>query len=135
MFLCASVVLPVLALLLLAARGLAQEPMGVDDVLELRDVGSVAVSPDGRWTAYVVTEADREENVNDSDVWVVPTDGGDPVRLTRAPGADGSPAWAPDGSWLAFRSDRGEEPQVWGIVPTGGEAWQVTDVPTGVGSF
>lgn len=131
----ASVVLPVFAVLLLASRGLAQEPMGVDDVLALRGVGSVAVSPDGRWAAYVVTEADREENVNDSDVWVVPTDGGDPVRLTRGPGADGSPAWAPDGSWLAFRSDRGEEPQVWGIVPTGGEAWQVTDVATGVGSF
>ena len=32
-----------------------REPMTVEDVLTLKSVGSVAISPDGRWVAYVVT--------------------------------------------------------------------------------
>jgi dipeptidyl aminopeptidase/acylaminoacyl peptidase len=109
--------------------------MTVDDVLGLRGAGDVAVSPDGAWVAYVVTEQDREENVRNTDVWVAPADGGAPVRLTRSPGSDGSPVWFPDGSWLAFRSDRADGTQVFGIRPDGGEAWQVTEAPTGVGSY
>jgi dipeptidyl aminopeptidase/acylaminoacyl peptidase len=112
-----------------------QTPMTVDDVLALEDVGNVTISPNGRWVAYVVTERNFERNVNDSDVWVVRADGGDPVRLTYGEGTDNSPQWAPDGAWLAFRSDRGEETQVYGMYPTGGEAWPVTDWETSVGSF
>jgi dipeptidyl aminopeptidase/acylaminoacyl peptidase len=42
-----------------------------------------------------------------------------------------------DGSWIAFLSDRGEErrTQVYGINPDGGEAWQVTEHGSSVGSF
>jgi len=128
-----TLLLPLLGALPTAT--LSQEPMTVDDVLAVRGVGDVAVSPDGRWIAYVVTESDREENVRNTDVWLADTEGGEPVRLTRGGHADAAPAWGPGGTWLAFRSDRGEEAQVWGILPTGGEAWQVTDHPTGVGSF
>ncbi len=112
-----------------------QTPMTVEDVLALKSVGSVTISPDGLWVAYVVTRRDLENNVNDSDVWVVPTEGGEPLRLTRGEGTDNSPQWSPDGTWLAFRSDRGEHTQVYGIRPNGGEPWPVTDWETAVGGF
>lgn len=116
-----------------AAR--TSRPMTIEDVLALRSVGSVTFSPDGRWVAYVVTRRDFEHDRNDSDIWVVSTAGGDPVQLTHSDGADNAPEWAPDGSWLAFRSDRGEKAQVYGIRPDGGEAWQVTEWKTGVAAF
>ncbi len=112
-------------------------PMTVDDVLAMRQVGNVALSPNGRWVAYVVTERDLERNVNDSDIWLVSTEGDSATRLTYGKGSDNAPQWSPDGEWLAFISDRAEKGrgQVFGIRPTGGEAWQVTDWPTGVGGF
>jgi dipeptidyl aminopeptidase/acylaminoacyl peptidase len=119
------------------AVGLAQEtrPMTIEDVLGMKSVGGVAMSPNGEWVAYVVTTRDMEENGYDSDIWVVGADGGEPVHLTRGDASDRSPQWAPDGSWLGFLSDREEDSQLWGIDPSGGEAWQVTMHPTGVGAF
>ena len=103
--------------LLLARSGFAasERPMDVEDVLALSSVADPQISPDGRYVAYVVTERDEEENINDSDIWIVATEDGDPIRLTYHKGSDDSPLWAPDGSWLGFLSDRGEKKQVFGI--------------------
>jgi dipeptidyl aminopeptidase/acylaminoacyl peptidase len=134
----AATVLLAIAAIALPSSGVgAQEPrpMTVEDVLALRSVGSVAMSPDGRWIAYVVTTRDFEQNTNDSDVWVVATDGAAPVQLSRSEASDNAPQWSPDGTWLAFRSSRGEKAQVYGIRPNGGESWQVTNSPTSVGAF
>lgn len=119
------------------AQGDAPRRWTVDDVLSMKTVSEVAISPDGRRVAYVVTVRDRSANVNNSDVWMVPTEGGEPVQLTKGPRADRAPQWAGDGSWIAFLSDRGQDrrPQVYGIDPAGGEAWQITKHETGVASF
>ncbi|WP_419935206.1 prolyl oligopeptidase family serine peptidase [Candidatus Palauibacter sp.] len=112
-------------------------PMTVEDVLALKSLSQVSVSPDGRWVAYVVTGRDMEEDRQETDVWVVPAAGGpsDVRQLTFRPGSDDSPVWHPSGDWLAFSSDRDGERQVYGIQPDGGEAWQVTSHETSVGSF
>jgi dipeptidyl aminopeptidase/acylaminoacyl peptidase len=134
--------LAVLATIAPPDLGRAQElrPQTIEDVLSLRSVGSVQISPDGSWVAFVVTERDLEANEYDADIWIVSTDGGPPRQLTQGPGYDGDPQWAPDGSWLAFRSDRDTEEdedgtQIYGIVPHGGEAWPVTSFATSVTGF
>jgi dipeptidyl aminopeptidase/acylaminoacyl peptidase len=121
----------------LDAQGNEPRKWTVDDVLAMKAVSDVAVSPDGRRVAYVVTTRDRESNVNNSDIWVVSTDGGEPLQLTQAPRADRAPRWAADGNWIAFVSDRGEDKraQVYGIDPSGGEAWQITRHGSAVSSF
>lgn len=59
-------------------------------------------SPDSRWIAYAV--ADAEYN---SDVWIVPADGSAPaVNITRHPDNDSGPQWSADGQVLAFSSQR-----------------------------
>ena len=61
-----------------------------------------AWSPDGDTIAYV------QRTGTASDVWVVPSDGGDPYQLTSV-GTAISPAWSPDGRFLAFfRVEEGE---------------------------
>jgi hypothetical protein len=99
----------------------------VDDAMALKGVGEVAVSPDGKRIAYVVTERNTEANVTNSDVWIVSATGGDARRVTSGPRADRAPQWSNDGSWIAFLSDRADNRrmQVFGIDP-GGEAWQIT---------
>ncbi|MFB6248159.1 MAG: prolyl oligopeptidase family serine peptidase [Salinibacter sp.] len=135
------------ALLLHTGSALAQgDPAGLDssrvtvqEALNLREIDDVRPSPNGEWVAYVVSqrEVHPSEKVHrvDSNIWVVPADGGEPTRLTRDSARDGSPRWSPNGNWIGFISDRGGKPQVWGIRPDGGEPWPVTEWTTGVEDF
>lgn len=107
----------------------------VEDVLAMKTAGQLAVSPDGEWIAFVVSSRDLEEGRNHSNLWLMPAAGGEAIELTHGGTSERSPAWAPDGSWLAFLSGRESPAQVWGIRPTGGEAWQVTRSKTAIQSF
>jgi aminopeptidase YwaD len=44
------------------------------------------------------------------DVWMVKRGGGEPAKVTLAPGFDGFPMFSPDGKWLMFASNRATEP-------------------------
>lgn len=110
----------------------AKRAMTVDDLLAVKSVGDPQVSPDGKLVVYTVSELDRETGKSNSDLWMVPTAGGEPRRLTTAPGADNSPRWAPDGKTIAFVSDRSGSAQVWLLPLDGGEARQLTKLPVDV---
>lgn len=50
---------------------------------------------------------------NFNDVWAIDADGTDLIRLTHSPGPDFDPSWSPDGTQIAFRSERSGEPEIW----------------------
>ena len=57
-------------------------------------------SPDGKWIAFT---ASYDGN---PDVYIIPSEGGEPRRLTFHPSADIVLGWSPDGKNVLFRSDR-----------------------------
>jgi tricorn protease len=57
-------------------------------------------SPDGSMVAY---SGDYDGNI---DVYIVPSAGGQPMRLTYHPGPDIASGWTPDGKSILFRSHR-----------------------------
>ena len=59
----------------------------------------------------------------------------DPYQLTSGKKSSSSPRWSPDGKELAFLSDRDGKKQIYLIVPTGGEARQVSKAETAVIAF
>ncbi|CAN5790816.1 hypothetical protein BH24ACI5_BH24ACI5_25720 [soil metagenome] len=106
-----------------------------DQIIELKRPGSVALSPDGSRVAYTVSEANWEENAYETEIFLADASGGEPIQLTRAKKSSTAPAWSPDGTWLAFGSDRTDKRQLYLIHPAGGEAKVLTNVEEGVGSF
>ncbi len=62
------------------------------------------ISPDGKELCYVQKPDPNPAANTNSELYVVPIKGGDPVRLTRMPGADTGPQYSPDGDYLAFLS-------------------------------
>jgi len=81
--------------------------MTPEDLYDFHFLADAQISPDGSRVAYVVRTMDREDNAYQSGVWLVPADGSrEGTRFTSGPGQDALPRWSPDGTMLAFVSDR-----------------------------
>ncbi len=64
-----------------------------------------AWSPDGKELAFTAEPAHDAAWSTNTDIWTVPAEGGEPKNLTESnKGADGQPAYSPDGKWLAYVS-------------------------------
>ncbi len=109
-------------------------PLTVEAMWELKRIGAPAISPDGERAVYEVKRYDVENDKGEADLFIVPTAGGKPQRLTSSKGNESEPVWSPDGRWIAFVAKRGDDkqPQLYAISASGGEAIRVTDLPTGV---
>ncbi len=84
------------------AEGLTPEALIYDFSL----AGDPQISPDGTRIVYVLTKGDKEKQKQLSDIWMCDLDGANARRLTRSGEKNGAPRWSPDGSKLAFVSDR-----------------------------
>ena len=91
-----------------AASAIAAEP-----ALWLRDV---RISPQGDRIAFEYK----------GDIWSVPVGGGAATRLTSLPSYESNPIWSPDGSEIAFASDRHGNFDVFVMPSAGGPARRLT---------
>jgi len=134
----------------------APQPLRLADYFAWNSITDLALSPNGRLAAYVQRGARKSKNDHYASLWLTETDGSNPPhRLTRTLTQDNSPAFSPDGRYLAFLSTReheleiaealaddkdakGKKPksQIWLFdLARGGEPRQVTNMPEGVASF
>ncbi|MFN0088118.1 MAG: prolyl oligopeptidase family serine peptidase [Blastocatellia bacterium] len=121
---------------LAAAQSHARRTPSVDDLINVKSAGGAQISPDGRYVAYVMTEADWKQDAFVSQLWLVNTATGRSLQLTRGEKSCGNPQWSPAGDWLAFTSNRiGDKNQIFVIRPDGGEAMQLTKAENGVGGY
>ena len=110
----------------------------VDDLLQVRQLGGVAVSPDGPWVAYTVTETDFKQDAFVTHVWVAHVASGrdlpaDARRRSRA----GSPQWSPDGRVARVHQHprRRQEPDLRHPARRRRGRSQLTKAENGVGGF
>lgn len=96
-------------------------------VTSLGDLGTFAVSPDGRFLAY-------HRNVSGQrDIWISSAAGGPPTRLVDSPTVEAGPSWSPDGTRLAFLSEQNGHSDMC-VMPmvNGRSAGQLTRIALGV---
>jgi dipeptidyl aminopeptidase/acylaminoacyl peptidase len=110
----------------------SQRPITFDDMIAMERIADPQISPDGRTIAFTVTKFNKAENTSNSNIFLVPVEGGEVRQLTIAPRGNHSPRWSPDGNSIAFISTRLGTPQIYTITVTGGEAKKRTDIATGV---
>lgn len=126
----------ILGLVVGAATLSAQVPgPSFRDVINLQSVGSPAISPDGKAVAYTIRTTDWKDNRFDTEIWLW-RQGAGSIQLTRSPkGSSTAPRWSPDGKWLGFLADRGDQQQLYVIGAMGGEAIRLTGLKDGVADY
>jgi dipeptidyl aminopeptidase/acylaminoacyl peptidase len=94
------------AVAVLAANAGAR-PLAVEDYYRIVGVQAPAMSPDGRWVAFIRSAIVEAENRRQGELWIVPADGSAPARRVSDPALNASgPRWSPDGALLAFSGRR-----------------------------
>ncbi|HZS05349.1 MAG TPA: S9 family peptidase [Blastocatellia bacterium] len=126
-----------------------KRPMTFMDIMEMRSVGSPAISPDGRQMLYTLSAPDWKAAKSFTDIYLVSLDEG--LTSTRQmtftkDKNETSPKWSRDGKFFVFASNR-EAPaagspaaatpasQLYLMRPDGGEARRITNAKDGVGTF
>ena len=122
------------ATFLAVASGLAQTPT-IDQSLSMKSAGGAQISPDGRYVAYMVQQANWDDNEFVDQIWIADIAAGERYQLTSGKKSSGAPRWSPDSKRIAFGSDRDGKRQIYVIHPHGGEAQQLTSEDNGVGTF
>ena len=116
-----------------------------EDLYDFELISGFEISPDGKWVIYAQQRVDQKTEKKYSNLWIVPVDAADdnsdqvtqPRQFTYGDQTDRSPKWSPDGSQIAFISNRKNEAQsqIYLIPFGGGEARLLTDMKGQFGSF
>jgi dipeptidyl aminopeptidase/acylaminoacyl peptidase len=107
------------------AVGQSKHTPTLEESLSLKSIGAPKISPDGRFVAYEVREANWKDNEFVHQLWLVNVATGKSFQLTRGKKSAGGADWSPDGKWLAFVTER--EPAAIEPVPPAGKAEEKKD--------
>jgi dipeptidyl aminopeptidase/acylaminoacyl peptidase len=111
-----------------------QQAITIDNLLALKKVSDVQISPDGKWVAYTVLENDLKKDKSLKRVYKIAIAGGDPIAITGREFSASQPQWSSDNKYLSFLASKGEDEktQVWISNRLGGDAEVLTKIPQGV---
>lgn len=113
-----------------------KEKIVASDLTRIKQVGGIAISPDGKRAVYTVTAlepaAEALEYEYRTHLWLADLETKTaPRAITRGTESASQAVWSPDGKSVAFvRAVKGKS-QVFVMPLDGGEAWQLTDYKHG----
>ena len=124
-----SRLLAVITTLALGAISTKAEPMGFRsaDLVRMRSVGEVALSPDATRVAYSVENRDRPGRPYPQ-VWVMEIAGGKAWRLAGEKELTSDPVWSPDGRWIAYVGSARDNSELMIAHPDGSGAMSLAPV-------
>ena len=129
-----NLTLLIVFVLAVPVAGQERQAMTTDDGLDMVQVGGAMISPDGSWVLFSKSELNWEENERKTTWWRVSAEGGEPYRYIGDDGG-GNFQFSPDGRRLAFTRSVDDESQLFLLPTTGGEAVQLSEHETSIGSY
>jgi acylaminoacyl-peptidase len=99
------------------------------DLFELEYAADPQISPDGQTIVYVRRWSDVTSDRRYANLWSIRFDGTEHRPLTTGPAQDTSPRWSPDGTRVAYISDREGSPQIYVRWMDTGQTARITNVP------
>src|SRR5450759_2574105 len=86
--------------------GVAQgrRPITETDLFKFVWAADPQISPNGSQVAFVLVNVNEDKDRYETQIYIIPMDGGEARALTDAPKGASSPVWSPDGRIIAFVS-------------------------------
>jgi dipeptidyl aminopeptidase/acylaminoacyl peptidase len=109
-----------------------------EDLYQLTSVSEVRISPDGQNALFTVQRVDRKTEKQYTNLWLAATTREAVRQFTTGDQHDSAGRWSPDGSQIAFLSDRSAQdrpPQIYLISFSGGEASRLTHIDGEIGEL
>lgn len=110
-----------------------------EDLYQFKTISGNRLSPSGKHVVYSLQRVDKKTEKKFSNLWIVPTSGkSKPGQFTHGDQVDAAPEWSPNGSEIAFLSNRADEkkpPEMYIIPFTGGEARKLTSLDGTIAGF
>lgn len=108
-----------------------------EQIMKMKSISAVQPSPDGSKVVFAVSGAliteDRSEFINQ--LYLSKSDGSNTIQLTHGDKNNTNPKWSPDGSHIAFISNRDGKNNLYMMQIEGGETERITEVKTAVTDF
>ena len=98
-------------------------------------VGDPCLSPDGKLLAYTIKYFNLQENKGTTHLYVVPTSGGEPIKLTNGVGSESNTQWSSDGKLIRFLSTESGSSQLWEVNADGSGLRQISNIEGGIDGF
>ena len=106
----------------------------VEQAITLRPISDLQFSPDGRRLAFTVGRLPKD-SPREQEIWMLNVQSRKTWRFAHGSKSSRNPSWSPDGSQLAFLSDREERSQIWVMPTDGGEAERLTSGKNAIVAF
>jgi dipeptidyl aminopeptidase/acylaminoacyl peptidase len=108
--------------------------LSAEQAIAVRRLADLQLSPDGKRLTFAVNRPPKGTD-HGQEIWMLDVQSHRLWRFAHSSKSDRRPRWAPDGSRLAFLSDRKERAQIYLIPNDGGEAERLTEGENAVTSF
>lgn len=108
------------------------------DLYKILVLSDARLSPSGEHVIYSLQRVDPKTEKKYTNLWAIPTNGSQASQFTFGDQIDIHPRWSPNGSQIAFLSNRADQekpPQIYLINFNGGEARSLTMIEGTIGDF
>ena len=93
-------------LMLPASIAASAEDWAIDDILLAESGSAFQLSPDASRVVWIQSKMDKEKGRSVSNLYLSTVDGANTLQLSRGKSTHSAPKWSPDGTRIAFLSDR-----------------------------
>ncbi|MEA3316750.1 MAG: prolyl oligopeptidase family serine peptidase, partial [Bacteroidota bacterium] len=98
-------------------------------------IGSVDISPDSKSIVFGTSFYSVKENSGNSEIFILPIEGGEAINITNTKSGEYSALWRPDGEKIGYLSAQSGSMQLWEMNADGSNKVQISNIDGGINGF